>query len=74
MKKSAKATSPAATTTQSSAPVQPVTLPARQKQQTARDVIASNVQLLIEQFEAGPLRRSDRIPHRRGTIPHLLRS
>jgi len=53
MKKSAKTTIPAANTTQSTAPVQPVAFPARQKQQTAKEIIASNVQLLIEQLEAG---------------------
>jgi len=53
MKKSAKTAVPAATTTQSSAPAQPVAFPARQKQQSAKEVIAANVQLLIEQLEAG---------------------
>ncbi len=53
MKKSAKTTIPAATTTQPTAPVPPVAFPPRQKQQTAREVITANVQLLIEQLEAG---------------------
>ncbi len=53
MKKSAKTAISATTTTQSSARAQPAAFPARQKQQTAKEIIASNVQLLIEQLEAG---------------------
>jgi hypothetical protein len=53
MKKSAKTAISATTTTQSSARAQPAAFPARQKQQTANEIIASNVQLLIEQLEAG---------------------
>lgn len=34
-------------------PVSPAAFPPRPKQQTAREVIAANVQLLIEQLEAG---------------------
>jgi len=53
MKKPTKTTIPAVTTSEPSAPAQPVAFPARQKQQTAKEVIAANVQLLIEQLEAG---------------------
>jgi len=47
MKKSAK------TTTQPPAPVPPLAFPPKQKQQSAKDLIAANVKLLIEQLEAG---------------------
>ena len=53
MKKPAKTTTPAAVTTQPTAFVSPVAFPSRPKQQTAREVIAANVKLLIEQLEAG---------------------
>ncbi len=53
MKNSVKTTIPAANTTQSTAPVQPVAFSGRQKQQTAKEALAANVQLLIEQLEAG---------------------
>ncbi len=48
MKKSAKTTILA--TTQ---PTAPVAFPPKQKQQSANEIIAANVQLLIEQLEAG---------------------
>ena len=54
MKKPAKSTAAAVTTTiQPSAPASPVAFPSKPKQQTAREVIAANVKLLIEQLEAG---------------------
>ena len=55
MKKSAKVTQPAAvkSSNNSSQSTTPTVIPAPHKQQTAKEAIAANVQLLIEQLEQG---------------------
>ena len=45
------------------------TLPSSPKPQTSREVIQANVQLLIEQLEAGHSEGVDRLPHRDGPFP-----
>jgi len=54
MKKSATTKATAQTVNQTPTPVQPpAAFPAKPKPQTAKEVIAANVQLLIEQLEQG---------------------
>ena len=43
-------------------------LPSTPKAQTAKEVIAANVKLLIEQLKLDT-RRTHRLPHRNGPIP-----
>ena len=44
-------------------------LPTAPKPQTSKEVIAANVKLLIEQFEAGRSRSPHHLPHRHEPIP-----
>ena len=82
MKKSAKATQTAAvetsnnssqnTTQNDNQGTAPVVIATPHKQQTAKEAIAANVQILIEQLEQGHFRRVDRLPHRNGSLSRLF--
>ena len=44
----------------------------QQQRQTAKEVIAANVQHLIEQLDQGTERSADSLPHRHEPLSHIL--